>query len=116
MALSSLPNFTAMPNNADGSPSPHHQTTIHLNCEDSDILHQAYVDALAGRCSSKPIIEMTLPSAVDRSIAPPGGHVALLFTQMTPFQPKEGPWTPEMREAYAQRGESYCWLKRGLRK
>ena len=41
-ALSALPNFSALPNRADGKPSPHHQTTIHLNCEDSQLLHQVW--------------------------------------------------------------------------
>lgn len=81
---------------------PHHQTTIHLNCENCDVLHQAYQEALEGNTSSRPMIEMVIPSVLDPTLAPPGHHVCLLFTQYTPyFLSKNKRWDQEAREEYA---------------
>lgn len=53
---------------------------------------------------SSPIIEMTIPSVVDRSIVDGDGHVVLLFTQYTPFQRADGEWTEERKQEYAKTG------------
>lgn len=53
VALSSLPNFTALPNGPDNAPLPHHQTTIHINNESMQTIQDAYVDYMAGRYSKK---------------------------------------------------------------
>jgi len=49
---------------------------------------------------------MTIPSTVDRTLAPPGGHVVQLFTQYTPYKLSGGQqWTHEiMRNNYADTG------------
>lgn len=82
---------------------PHHQATIHLNCENCNVLHQAFQDALEGKPSSRPMIEMVIPSVLDPTLAPPGMHVCLLFTQYTPFSLSNGKgWDEETRENYAK--------------
>ena len=53
--------------------------------------------------SLRPMIEMTLPSSRDPTLAPPGHHVALLFTQYTPYSPRDGPWDEARKEAYANK-------------
>ena len=45
----------------------------------------AYREASAGLPATRPVIEMTIPSAVDSSLAPPGQHVAQLFIQYAPY-------------------------------
>lgn len=51
----------------------------------------------------RPVIEMTIPSSVDRTIVDSAdGHVVLLFTQYTPFSPKDGEWTEEKKTEYAK--------------
>lgn len=45
----------------------------------------AYRDASLGRPAERPVIEMTIPSAVDPTLAPPGQHVAQLFVQFAPY-------------------------------
>ena len=83
---------------------PHHKCTIHLNCENSQLLEEAYIDATAGQqqqYSKKPMIEMTIPSSLDPTLAPPGHHVCLFFTQYTPYS-LNGGWTKEAKEQYAQ--------------
>lgn len=57
----------------------------------------------SGEWSRKPLIEMTIPSAVDRGIVPddPNAHVVLLFTQYTPYSLK---WDEQMKDNYAKHG------------
>eukprot|EP00731_Ephydatia_muelleri_P020531 Em0013g258a len=104
VALRGLPNFIASPNTpGDPRPGPHHQCTIHLNCEDTEGIHKAYLDCLQGNVSSRPLIEMCMPSSLDPTLAPEGCHVLSLFTQYTPYQPASGPWNDENKEKYCQK-------------
>ncbi|XP_047281845.1 pyridine nucleotide-disulfide oxidoreductase domain-containing protein 2 isoform X10 [Homo sapiens] len=48
VAVDRLPSFLAAPNAPRGQPLPHHQCSIHLNCEDTLLLHQAFEDAMDG--------------------------------------------------------------------
>lgn len=50
------------------------------------------------------MLEMTIPSVLDPTLAPPGCHVVLLFTQFTPFHIEGREWTDHDREAYADTG------------
>lgn len=51
-----------------------------------------------------PMIEMTLPSSCDPTLAPPGCHVALFFTQYVPYNRADGrPWDKETKEEYAKK-------------
>ncbi|KAG8281964.1 Pyridine nucleotide-disulfide oxidoreductase domain-containing protein 2 [Homalodisca vitripennis] len=82
---------------------PHHHATIHLNCENCDIVDEAYRDAQRGVLPTRPMIEMVLPSSLDPTLAPPGAHVCLLFTQFTPYHLAGGRvWDTMVREEYAQ--------------
>ena len=58
-------------------------------------------DAVKGEYSKVPMIEMTIPSSLDPTLAPPGHHVCLFFTQFAPYHPNSGPWDEEKREEYA---------------
>ncbi|KAG7400741.1 Pyridine nucleotide-disulfide oxidoreductase domain-containing protein 2 [Phytophthora boehmeriae] len=93
VALDRLPNFTCFPNTGDGNtPMPNHYGTIHF--EDSlEQIEDAFLDSQRGICSKRPIIEMNIPTSLDPTIAPPGKHVALLFVQYTPYEPKDGKWS-----------------------
>ena len=54
---------------------------------------------------------MTIPSSLDITLAPPGGHVIQLFTQYTPYKLATGlQWTDEMRNKYADTGLSIVTL------
>ena len=107
VAVDRLPNFLADPNNEENMNEvmPHHRCTIHLNCENSALLDEAYKDATKdgdspGHYSRNPMIELTIPSSLDPTLAPPGHHVCLFFTQYTPYN-LEGGWTKEAKEKYA---------------
>jgi phytoene dehydrogenase-like protein len=75
VALSELPNFTALRGAGD-----HHASGIIL-APSLPYMDQAYRDCIAHGWSRKPIVEMVIPSTLDDSLAPPGAHVASLFCQ-----------------------------------
>ncbi|CAL8298620.1 unnamed protein product [Merluccius merluccius] len=100
VAVDKLPNFLAAPT-PDGKPGPHHQCSIHLNCESVEVLEAAYKESINGKHSTRPMLEMTIPSVLDPTIAPPGGHVVSFFTQFTPYYLEGKEWTNQDREAYA---------------
>ena len=82
VALSELPDFTVLPGRARAA---HHTSGIVI-APGLDYMDRAFDDAKAHGWSRRPIVEMTLPSTLDDSLAPPGGHVASLFCQQ--FAPK----------------------------
>jgi phytoene dehydrogenase-like protein len=98
VALSELPNFTALPGT---QPSPQHRGTIHI-CPDQDYIERGFDDAKYGRPSQDPILECTIPSSVDPSVAPPGKHLMSMFIQYAPYKLKEGSWD-EQRDKFADR-------------
>ncbi len=100
LGVKELPNFTCLPN-TDSEPQPHHRGTIHIGAS-SEYLERAYDDAKYGRPSSRPIVEMTIPSAVDRTISPDGEHILSLFVQYAPYHLAEGNWD-DIKESFADR-------------
>ncbi|XP_012936360.1 pyridine nucleotide-disulfide oxidoreductase domain-containing protein 2 [Aplysia californica] len=101
VAVDRIPNFKADPNVKENEPMPHHQCTIHLNCEDSQLIHDAYLDAQQGKITKTPMIEMVIPSTLDPTLCAPGKHVVLLFTQFTPYKLAQGEWDDANRNKYA---------------
>jgi phytoene dehydrogenase-like protein len=97
LALSALPEFTALP----GAPGPQHRGTIHV-APSLDYLEAAFDDARRGEPSAEPLLECTIPSAVDPSIAPPGRHVMQIFVQYAPYRLRTGTWDAE-KERFADR-------------
>lgn len=109
VAVDRLPNFLACPT-PDNKPGPHHQCSIHLNCESVEVLETAYKEAMNGQVSVRPMLEMTIPSVLDPTLAPPGCHVVSLFTQFTPYHIGGREWTDQDREAYAN--TVFDWVER----
>jgi phytoene dehydrogenase-like protein len=98
VALSELPSFGAMPGT---TPGPQHRGTIHI-CPDQDYIEHAYDDAKYGRPSARPVLECTIPSVVDPTVAPAGQHLMSMFVQYAPYTLREGTWD-ELREPFADR-------------
>lgn len=98
LALSELPNFTCLPSGTEAGPQ--HRGTIHINASMQD-LENAWFDAARGEPSRRPIVEMTIPTSVDDSIAPPGMHVASLFVQYAPYQLANGEWNDATKNEFA---------------
>jgi phytoene dehydrogenase-like protein len=64
-----------------------------------DYLERAYDDAVAGRFSAEPYVDIGFPSAVDPSVSPPGKHVMACFVQYAPYELADGDWDGQ-REAF----------------
>ena len=99
VALSELPDFTCRPGTALAR---HHGSGIVIGSS-LDYLEQAYFDARQSGWSKAPVIEMLIPSTLDRSLAPSGQHVASLFVQhVAPHLPQNRSWAnPLEKEAFA---------------
>ncbi len=102
LALSEPPQFTCADREVgpDGV-GPHHHGTMHVG-PTLDYLERAYDDAKYGRYSAEPILELTMPTCVDRTIAPPGQHILSMFVQYAPYHLAEGDWD-QQREAFGDR-------------
>jgi phytoene dehydrogenase-like protein len=99
LALSEPPRFTCLPTPGI---APHHHGTIHI-APTLDYLEQAFDDAKYGWPSTEPMLEITLPSAVDPTLAPPGQHVMHLFVQYAPYRLAEGRHWDDLKEDFADR-------------
>jgi phytoene dehydrogenase-like protein len=95
LALSKLPNFTALP-----GPGDHHTAGIILS-PSLAYMDQAYRDCIEHGWSRLPIVELVIPSTLDDSLAPPGTHVATLFCQHVTPQFTDGSSWDQHRETVA---------------
>ena len=98
VALAELPDFRACPGVA---PGPQHRGTIHI-CPDLDYIERAYDDAKYGRPSERPVLECTIPSVVDPTVAPPGQHLMSMFIQYAPYALRDASWD-DIGEGFADR-------------
>ncbi len=85
---------------------PGREGTAHLRGDiavapNIDYLERAYDEAKYGDFSSRPYLNVVIPSVIDPSVAPPGKHVISIFVQYAPYHLTEGAdrW-PEKREAF----------------
>ena len=99
LALDRLPRFTGQTREGVG---PEHRGTIHVGATDLDALEEAFAKARDGRLPERPIVELTLPSAVDETISPEGQHVASLFVQWGPCDASDEDWN-DWRDLLADR-------------
>ncbi|KAK7814426.1 pyridine nucleotide-disulfide oxidoreductase domain-containing protein 2 [Quercus suber] len=103
VAVDKLPQFKSCRLNYP-EVGPQHTATIHIGSESMEQIGSACQDAWNGLPSRRPVMEMTIPSSLDKTLSPPGKHVVSLFTQYTPYKPSDGSWEdPIYRESYAQR-------------
>ena len=89
VALSELPDFSVLP----GKTRAEHHTAGVIIAPDLKYMERAFIDARLNGWSTKPIVEMLIPSTLDDSLAPPGQHVASLFCQhVAPELPDGKTW------------------------
>ena len=107
LALSGLPEFTRFP----GAPGPQHRATMHI-CPSVEYIERAWDDAKYGRPSRSPLIEMTMPTMYDPSLAParPSHHGNL--SAIRAVHAARTPTGTQEREPYTERIldviEEYC--------
>jgi phytoene dehydrogenase-like protein len=71
-------------------------------CPSVEYIERAWDDAKYGRPSQSPLIEMTIPTMYDPSLAPEGRHIMGIFLQYAPYTLKDSNWDLE-REPYTER-------------
>lgn len=99
LALAEPPDFRCLPSRGI---APHHRGAIHV-CETLDHLERAHADARAGRPSAEPVLEITPPTSLDATIAPPGKHVLSIFAQYAPYALAGGARWDDVKEQFADR-------------
>jgi len=97
LALSGLPSFRALP----GAPAAQHRATMHI-CPSIEYVERAWDDAKYGRPSQSPLLELTVPTMYDPSLAPAGRHIMGIFLQYAPYTLRDATWD-ELREPFANR-------------
>ena len=66
-----------------------------------DYVERAYDQAKYGEFSTRPYINIVVPSLTDPTLAPPGKHVMSCFVQYAPYEIKEGPeYWPQLAEKF----------------
>ncbi|HZW95546.1 MAG TPA: NAD(P)/FAD-dependent oxidoreductase [Candidatus Eremiobacteraceae bacterium] len=83
LALSALPNFTAL-KNRDGAAL---QGRIHIGPE-IDYIERAFDESKYGNFSRQPYLEVTIPSLTDPTLAPEGKQVMSIYMQYAPYKLK----------------------------
>jgi phytoene dehydrogenase-like protein len=92
-ALDSLPDFRALP-----GPGRHLRGAISIS-PSVDYMERAYDEAKYGHFSTRPYIDIVIPTMTDPSLAPPGKHIMSCFVQYAPYHLASGNWD-EQREAF----------------
>jgi phytoene dehydrogenase-like protein len=93
LAVDALPDFQCLP-----GPGAHLRGAISIS-PSVDYMERAYDEAKYGDFSSRPYIDMVIPTLTDPSVAPPGKHILSCFVQYAPYRLREGTWD-EKREAF----------------
>ena len=94
LALSGLPSFAGV----DKADTPTKLSgRIHIG-PDIDYLERAFDAAKYGDYSSKPHMEITIPSLLDPDLAPAGAHVMSVYVQYAPYKLKVGDWNSRREE------------------
>ncbi len=91
LALSGLPNFTAL-KNGDGAAL---KGRIHIGPE-IDYLERAFDESKYGNFSRQPYLEVSIPSLTDPTLAPDGKHVMSIYMQYAPYKLK-GNWEDQRK-------------------
>src|SRR5216684_5568870 len=88
LALSALPNFTALQSADNGNAL---SGRIHIGHE-IDYLERAFDESKYGNFSRQPYLEIAIPSVSDPSLAPDGQHVMSIYMQYAPYKLKGSDW------------------------
>ena len=92
LALTGLPEFSALKNGAAAIPD-----RIHIG-PDIDYLERAFDAAKYGDFSAQPYMDIHIPSIADPSLAPAGSHVMSIHVQYAPYRLKTGDWNTRRDE------------------
>jgi phytoene dehydrogenase-like protein len=85
-ALDGLPDFRSRP-----GAGRHLRGAISIS-PSLDYMERAYDEAKYGAFSTRPYIDIVIPTLTDPSLAPPGKHVMSCFVQYAPYALASGTW------------------------
>ncbi len=98
VAVSEPPRFKCLPTSGIG---PQHHGTMHI-CPSMEYIERAYDDAKYGKPATNPMLECTMATALDNTLAPPGQHIVSMFVQYAPYHLKGTTWDAE-KDKFADR-------------
>ena len=99
VAISELPDFKAQPGK---ELQDHHTGSVEL-CFSTDYAEEAFQDAhMHRKASVAPFVDGTIPTTMDKKLAPEGTHVFSMFTQWVPDDWVKEPHRDDL-DAYAKR-------------
>jgi phytoene dehydrogenase-like protein len=98
VAVSEPPRFKCLPTVSVG---PQHRGTMHI-CPSMEYIERAYDDAKYGKPATNPMLECTMATALDSTLAPPGQHIISMFVQYAPYELKGTTWDAE-KDKFADR-------------
>jgi phytoene dehydrogenase-like protein len=98
LALDAAPRFRCLPTSGSLAEAPL-RGAISIS-PSVDYIERAYDEAKYGRFSSRPYIDIVIPSLIDPGMAPPGKHVMSCFVQYAPYT-LVGGWEGQ-RQAFGQ--------------
>ena len=96
IALNGRPTFPALPKGC-----PLMDGDMHF-IDSMERMERAYDDWKEGTWSKDPYVDLTIPTIVDPTMAPPGKHFVSCFVQYCPAQIEGRDWTDEEREQFGQ--------------
>jgi phytoene dehydrogenase-like protein len=101
LALSGLPAF-AGPASSGPAKAGHYVRVVAAGAEflsgrihigpDLDYLERAFDHAKYGELSEEPWLDVTIPSVLDPTLAPNGGHVMSIYVHCAPYHLRAGSW------------------------
>ncbi|HXJ63988.1 MAG TPA: NAD(P)/FAD-dependent oxidoreductase [Actinomycetota bacterium] len=105
LVLDAAPAFTAF-----GGASP--AGRILVGATGIDQLDLAFDPSKYGRVPERPFLDVSVPTATDRTLAPEGTHVVSAMVQWVPFELREGAWdraqADELADLVAKRLEEHA--------
>ncbi len=102
LALSALPRFPAAGDGDDGAKRL--RGRILVGATGIDDLERAFDASKYGRVSDRLVLEATIPSLVDPTLAArEGGHVVSVIVQYVPYRLREGAWDETARTTLGDR-------------
>ncbi len=96
IALDGMPTFTALPKG-----SSLYYSDMHF-IDSMERMERAFDDWKEGTWSKDPYIDMTIPSTMDPTMAPPGKHYMSCFVQYCPLEIEGRAWTDAEHDAFGQ--------------
>ncbi len=101
LGLAALPTFPAAGEREDAARRL--RGRILVGATGIDDMERAFDPSKYGRVSDELLLEATIPTLVDPSLAPNGGHVMSVIAQYVPYRLADGTWDAAAREALGDR-------------